>query len=111
MVDILFWCLFVLSIVKSYPTCHRVGHFTRSVQYSPMCHFGIFFLKYEMADYSAHFHKKFILKKSIIFAKFKKQNVVCAHEFSWFAKKVEFWLLFHVVFLLIKSFSTSQTAY
>ena len=36
-----------------------------------------------MADYSARFHEKFILKKSIIFVKLKKQNVVCAHEFSW----------------------------
>ena len=24
----------------------------------------------------------------LIFVKYKKQNVVCAHEFSWFAKKV-----------------------
>ena len=41
-----------------------------------------------MADYSARFHEKFILKKLIIFVKLKKQNVLCAHEFSWFAKKV-----------------------
>ena len=41
-----------------------------------------------MADYSARFHEKFILKKETIFVKLKKQNVVCAHEFYWFAKKV-----------------------
>ena len=43
--------------------------------------------KNEMADYFAHFHEKFILKKSI-FLKFKVQNVVCAHEFFWLAKQV-----------------------
>ena len=41
-----------------------------------------------MADYSAHFHGNLILKTSVIFVKIKKQNVVCAHKFSWFAKKV-----------------------
>ena len=41
-----------------------------------------------MADYSTRFHEKFILKISKIFVKLKKQNVVSAHGFSWFAKKV-----------------------
>ena len=36
---------------------------------------------------SACFHEKFVVKKSILFIKFKKQNVVCEHEFSWFTKK------------------------
>ena len=60
-----------------------------SVQYSRMRHFGKtdFLKKYEMADYSVRFHEKFILKKSIIFVKFKKRNVVCAHELFCFAKK------------------------
>ena len=31
---------------------------------------------------------KFICKKSITFVKLKKQNVECAHEISWFTKKV-----------------------
>ena len=39
-----------------------------------------------MADYSAHFHEEFILKKQQHL--FKKQNSVCAHKFSWFTKKV-----------------------
>ena len=41
-----------------------------------------------MTYYSACFHEKFILKKLIIFVKLKKQNIVRAHEFSWFAMKV-----------------------
>ena len=54
-----------------------------------MHHFGkIDFVKFEMGDYSAHFYEKFVLKKSMIFVKFKKQSVVCGHEFSWFTKKV-----------------------
>ena len=55
-----------------------------------MGHFGKidFFWKYEIADYSARFHEEFMLKKSIFFVNFKKQNVLRAHEFSWFAKKV-----------------------
>ena len=30
------------------------------------------FLKYEREDYSAQFHEKFTIRKSIIFVKFKK---------------------------------------
>ena len=30
----------------------------------------------------------FPLKNSVIFVKFKKQNVVCAHEFSWSPRKL-----------------------
>ena len=59
--------------------------------YVVVCHhFGeiVCLGKYVMTDYSAHFHEKFILKKSITFVKCKKQNVVWAHEFSWFIKKV-----------------------
>ena len=41
-----------------------------------------------MADYSARFHeKKIILKKYKHFVKLRKQNVVCAYEFSGSPKK------------------------
>ena len=59
------------------------------------------------------FHKKFVIKKSMILVKFKKQNVVCTHKFSRFCKKkrprksyvphttyLEFWLLLQAPFLL-----------
>ena len=75
-----------------------------------MRHFGkIDFLKNEMAHYSAHFHEKFMLKKPIIFAKLKEQNVVRANEFSWFRQEscmyphmtfLKFRLLFQAPFLL-----------
>ena len=42
-----------------------------------------------MADYSAHFQEKVYTEINFkMFVKFKKQNVVCVHEFLWFAKKV-----------------------
>ena len=45
-------------------------------------------MKWQTILHIFSFKKKIMLKKSIIFVKFKKKNVVCAHEFSWFAKKV-----------------------
>ena len=44
--------------------------------------------KSEISNFSYLFHKKIILKEWISFEKLDKQNVVWAHEFSWFAKKV-----------------------
>ena len=44
-----------------------------------------------MADYSACFYDKFLLKKLLFFGEINETmlvNVLCAHEFSWFAKKV-----------------------
>ena len=40
-----------------------------------------------MADYSACFHEKFMQKKSIIIYEIQ-ETCVCAHKFTWFAKKV-----------------------
>ena len=62
-----------------------------------------------MADYSARFYKTFILKKSIIFVKLKKQNVNFVHmNFPCSPKKsnvphmtfLEFRLLFERTFLV-----------
>ena len=55
--------------------------------YAPFWWNWLFFWNYKMAYYSAHFHEMCVLKKSIFFVKFKKQNAVCAHEFSWFRQK------------------------
>ena len=77
------------NIMWFFPFCLN-SQLASSGQYSGMHLFGTiyFFWKYEMANYSAHFHEKFIVKKSIIFVKFKKQSFMCAHEFSWFTRKV-----------------------
>ena len=57
--------------------------------YGPFWQNWFFFFKHKMADYSAHFHEKFSLKKLLlIFVKLKKQNVVRIHESSSFTKKV-----------------------
>ena len=70
-----------------------------------------------MAYYSAHFHQK-LCKKLIKLIKFKEQNVVCAHEFSWPRKSyvphmtcLEFWFLFHVPFLGEYFFRKYRIAY
>ena len=73
-----------------------------------------------MADYSARFHEKFRLKKSIIFVKFKKKKVLCVHmNFPSSPKKLyvphmtflEFQLLFQSPFLVRIFLSKSETAY
>ena len=70
-----------ISSVSSFDVCgscmtQSTNHKSRGkCNYSGMRKFGkIEFLKKEMAEF-ARFHKKFILKKSIIFVEFKKQNV------------------------------------
>ena len=76
-----------------------------------------FFLENIMAYYSAHFHEKFILRKSIIFVKFKKTNVVCAHEFPGLTKKGQESHMYHFLrnsYLISGArifFSKYQTAY
>ena len=51
----------------------------------------------------------------MIFVKFKKQNVVCAVEFSWYAKKVVCTTTYNVLEILIFHekicFSRFETAY
>ena len=59
------------------------------MQYSRMRHFVEIeiFWKYQMTDYFAHFHERFILKKSIVFVKFKKKMLYVHMNFPGFAKK------------------------
>ena len=58
--------------------------------YSRMGHFDDidFFENMKWQTILHVFMKSLYSNKLIIFVKLRKQNVVCAHEFSWFAKKV-----------------------
>ena len=73
--------------------------FTWSVQYSCMRHLGEidFVGKFVLADYSAHFHENFMLKKSIILVNFPGLlRKLCVPHTTF----LEFRLLFQAPFLL-----------
>ena len=77
-------------------------YFAKSVQYSCMRHFGEFdfFENMTRQIISVHFHDKFIFKKPFDnIVKIMKQNVVCAHEFSWFCQEGIWTLISGTIFV------------
>ena len=86
------------------------------MQCSSLCHFGEidFFLENMKWQTILHIFMTSLYSKKLSFVKLKKQNVVCAYEFSWFAKKVILGispLILGAIFGENKFFSKSEKTY